>query len=253
MVHFELSRERAYVVPALRHSQAAQPPWYAAKKSLILIVSAVILAHLILAWILFMYWVSTQTAPEANVQPSSMEAVVVFEEARNHLSAEKQRSIPNLTPAAHRNEQQLGKTTPIHQSATVLIKPAKNTSHTNQTSYSEPIKNQATLHTKDTDTQANASQSSSANHAPVSNQTCSVFASFNRRYPSPVSGNSTVTLTLTRNAQGTVTGATLLKSSGNAGLDQFALQSARNARFVSHPECGNRSFHLPIKFSTKTA
>lgn len=78
--------------------------------------------------------------------------------------------------------------------------------------------------------------------------TCSALNGFNRRYPGVLEKSSTVTLSISRNAQGAVTSASTARSSGNAALDQFALNSARNARFNANADCGQRSFVLPIVF-----
>jgi len=77
------------------------------------------------------------------------------------------------------------------------------------------------------------------------------LTSFNRRYPGVLNKSSTVTLRISRNAQGAVTSASIINGSGNVALDQFALNSARYARFKRNDGCDSRSFVLPILFQPK--
>lgn len=251
MVHFELTRESAYVVPALRWRTAGHHTWHAQSKTLGLIILLVLLVHLLLGAALITPWVSMPTTVYSN---TSMEAVIVLEDALVD-TAQTQATIQPVPTRAHEKQPHLKRLTPNERAVVITSQINQHSKNLLPNPKSMPAQKstQTTAPAAITGSSVHHSQSSGANNSMVSNQTCSIFASFNRRYPNVVAGNSTVTLTLTRNAQGTVTSVSLLKSSGHTGLDNFALQSARNARFVSNPDCANRNFHLPIKFSTKSS
>ena len=116
--------------------------------------------------------------------------------------------------------------------------------------------------------QASSVQSSTASTATSSNSSgvgqgsmqgagtasvaeCSTLVGFNRRYPGLLRQNSTVLLYMTRNANGSVSAVSLARSSGDSALDQFALNSARNARFKANAGCAQRAFNLPILFKAR--
>ena len=249
MIAFRLTQERAYVVPALRRTSdgATGVRW----RRLRVIVLCAVLAHVLLALALLRVLsvksvgmdgrapevVLTLLAPTSEApQVQSSNAQQQSQTAQTAQTTQEQPALraPNVVPQAQPMDRQVQ----THSSDAAAVSSA----------LSNPVSAVSTPVSAPTSSPASAPGASTASNAAA----CSALIAFNRRYSGVLLQNSTVTLHLTRDAQGAVTAVSLVKSSGNTGLDTFALGSAQRARFKTEQGCAGRGFNLPILFKAKT-
>ena len=248
MMNFRLSQERAYVVPALRQTDGGTHAmgWH----RLAVIVLCTVLAHVLMAWALLRV-LQVQSVQTDGHAP---EFVLTL------LSPTAQ--MPEAADAVHalpKNTHPQSQDTPLTKANQVTAStPAMRASHV--VNHAQPMDRQVQVHSLDASSNQTSTASAPAN-APSSPEpaaqgrnasACSALIAFNRRYSGVLKQNSTVTLGLTRNAQGAVTSVSLIVSSGDSSLDAFALSSAQKARFKAEQGCAGRSFNLPILFKAKT-
>ena len=254
MGRFNLALDSAYVVQAMRLS-----PQNADRVKLKLYLSvAVIVLHL-LALFALMRWTSQPV--QARLAAGDSETVVVLESESTEPD-----SPPAPEPVAQAPVPKTPTPTPtpkvIHPTPVRVTQPLPVRDHRvpAEQMVSSPA---STASSQVSGVQSNTASSSSSSSGSGAGQgstqgagtasvaECSTLVGFNRRYPGLLQQNSTVLLHMTRNANGSVSTVSLARSSGDSALDQFALNSARNARFKANAGCAQRAFNLPILFKAR--
>ena len=249
MRSFQLHNESAYVVPAMRRTLKTDEV-----KTLSVLSVLVLLAHGALGFLLVrtlsqvpdLAWASIE---ETQVQLRS-ESTTPQEQADSmppHQPATPMKKFKGVTPSQP-SAQSIAQPKLPRPTAD---KPVVNPTHDSSAASSQSA---ATGSSTQSDAQSNSPSANPIGGTAAngtSAQTCSALTSFNRRYPGVLNKSSTVTLRISRNAQGAVTSASIINGSGNVALDQFALNSARYARFKRNDGCDSRSFVLPILFQPK--
>lgn len=248
MVNFQLARESAYLVPAIR--RVSKDEGWLQRKLFPVITAGVLLAHIALFGWMLNHWVDERAGFASN----DMEAAVILED-----DAPSPRSAQSVPPPPQPKVQEEKKVKhqmppqqlPLYHNSTPempIVVPKQPTNPTPTAASGEPKNSVGSA--------SNApSIPSASSGAPavsaVSTTQCATLVAFNRHYPGVLKDNATVTLRISRTESGSVGGVSLTNSSGNGGLDQFALNSARQARFKPNEGCGNRSFILPILFKAR--
>lgn len=242
MVHFNLKRESPYVVPALRAKQTTDQHTQHKRLQLIKTCAVVLIAHAI-AITSALFVLPNTGNPQTTPKP--IEAVLIEQSALSTTPKQQSSSHVNSTTDSTNKSTHSTPTPPsVHQTTT-----DQPTSPTSKSIPATPPS--ATPLQVGSDMSINSSTaqiSSSANQA-----SCAQFTRLNKKYPSTLTQSNTVTLFIRRNAQGSVTHASITQTSGDQHLDQFALNSARAARFKPNPDCDGRNFSLPILFKANIA
>ena len=249
MRSFQLHNESAYVVPAMRRTLKTDEV-----KTLSVLSVLVLLAHGALGFLLVR---TLSQVPD--LAWASIEETQVQLRSESTTPQEQVDSMPPHQPATPMKK--FKGVTPSQPSAQSIAqhklprptadKPVVNPTHDSSAASSQSA---ATGSSTQSDAQSNSPSANPIGGTAAngtSAQTCSALTSFNRRYPGVLNKSSTVTLRISRNAQGAVTSASIINGSGNVALDQFALNSARYARFKRNDGCDSRSFVLPILFQPK--
>ena len=251
MKTFQLQNESAYVVPAMRQSLKTNE-----LKTLSVLSILVLLVHIAVVFVLVRMLSKTADMAVASIEETQVELlstssspepqseVVEMPKAALTLPLKVKSEVREVSNPVPR-QPQLSQSLISDKQSPSPVKPASNQSESAGSS-SAPAA-QPTM----SGNPSQANHASGAAASAASAQTCSALTAFNRRYPGVLKQNSTVSLRISRNAQGAVTAASIIQSSGNVALDQFALNSARQARFKRHEGCDSRSFVLPILFQSK--
>ena len=250
MGRFNLALDSAYVVQAMRLS-----PQNADRVKLKLYLSvAVIVLHL-LALFALMRWTSQPV--QAHLAAGERETVVVLESESTELDSPPvpepvaQALVPKtptpkvINPTPVRVTQPL----PVRDQRVPAAQMVSSTASSASSQASSVQSSTASSSTSSNSGTGQASAQGAGGAASVAE--CSTLVGFNRRYPGLLRQNSTVLLYMTRNANGSVSAVSLARSSGDSALDQFALNSARNARFKANAGCAQRAFNLPILFKAR--
>ena len=252
MERFNLALDSAYVVQAMRLS-----PQNADRVKLKLYLSvAVIVLHL-LALFALMRWTSQPV--QARLAAGDSETVVVLESestepdsppAPEPVAQAPVPKTPTPTPKViHPTPVRVTQPLPVRDQRVPAEQMVSSSASTASSQVSGVQSNTASSSSSSSGSGAGQGSTQGAGTASVAE--CSTWVGFNRRYPGVLQQNSTVLLHMTRNANGSVSAASLARSSGDAALDQFALNSARNARFKANAGCAQRAFNLPILFKAK--
>lgn len=250
MGRFNLALDSAYVVQAMRlSSQNADR----VKLKLSLSV-AVIVLHL-LGLFALMRW--TNQPVQAHLAAGASETVVVLESESSGSDSPPAPEPSVQTPAAKAPAPKLLNPVPTRITQPLPVRDPRvpaaqlvsSTASSASAQASGVDSSTASSSTSSNSGTGQASAQGAGGAASVAE--CSTLVGFNRRYPGLLRQNSTVLLHMTRNANGSVSAVSLARSSGDSALDQFALNSARNARFKANAGCAQRAFNLPILFKAR--
>ncbi len=249
MRSFQLHNDSAYVVPAMRRTPKTDEV-----KTLSVLSVAVLLAHVALGLVLVrtlsqvpdLAWASieetqVQLLSEPSVPQAQAPAIPVPQPVSAPVNTRKEKEVVRLQP----------KPQPTTQPRPTPDKPQLSQATSSSVSASQSVSSNTSAQSTGQSHSSSANPIGGTAASGASAQTCSALTAFNRRYPGVLSKSSTVTLRISRNAQGAVTSASIINGSGNVALDQFALSSARYARFKRNEGCDSRSFVLPILFQPK--
>ena len=247
MGRFNLALDSAYVVQAMRLS-----PQNADRVKLKLALSvAVIVLHL-LALFALMRWTSQPV--QARLAAGTSETVVVLESDSAEPDSPPAPEPVAQAPVAKTPTPKVIHPTPVRVTQPLPVRDQRVPAEQMVSSSASTASSQAssvqsnTASSSSSSSGSGAGQGSTQGAGTASVAECSTLVGFNRRYPGLLRQNSTVLLHMTRNANGSVSAVSLARSSGDAALDQFALNSARNARFKANAGCAQRAFNLPILF-----
>ena len=250
MGRFNLALDSAYVVQAMRLS-----PQNADRVKLKLYLSvAVIVLHL-LALFALMRWTSQPV--QARLAAGDSETVVVLESESTEPDSPPAPEPVTQAPVSKTPTPKVINPTPVRVTQPLPVRdqrvPAEQMVSSSASTASSQVSGvqSNTASSSSSSSGSGAGQGSTQGAGTASVAECSTLVGFNRRYPGLLRQNSTVLLHMTRNANGSVSTVSLARSSGDSALDQFALNSARNARFKANAGCAQRAFNLPILFKAR--